>query len=150
MAADIEFSVENMAEIQNMFKRLRSAFDKPTIKSTLNQIGDYLISKGQENAAARHTKYSTGALNRSFIKKLYMKDAGVRVGFDYVQRKGKRVFYATMVNFDSKDGERHTKRGWNRGRIHGSQFWSDVKQHDTDTAKEMLIRGIEASLSLPM
>jgi hypothetical protein len=55
-----------------------------------------------------------------------------------------------MVNFDSKDGERHTKRGWNRGRINGSQFWSDVKQHDTDTAKEMLIRGIEASLSLPM
>ena len=111
----------------------------------LNQVG-----KQQLVATILHPETSKGRLYKSMQVKVMKakkdKDAVGYAGFKRSTKKEKGGGNAAHL-VDRGTVDRYTKKGYYRGKVKGSLFWTSTVQSQGDKALEILMEGIDKALN---
>lgn len=143
----IEVKVLNLETVISELNRLGNVQTDRNVGNGLKKAGNYLIRKGKEKLRNRLKAYkwhnyhhnSTGNLRKSFAITIFKRNRGVIAGFT------KKGSHAHLIDLGTN--ERKTARGYNRGRIKPSKFWTDTKQEDTTQAQGLIMTGLERALN---
>jgi hypothetical protein len=84
-------------------------------------------------------KGETGNLLKSFRNKLKSNKLGAIAGFNELGHHAHLVDRGTQ--------ERHTSKGYNRGKIEGNEFWDDAINNNESAAMDKLFNGISNGIT---
>ena len=111
---------------------------KATVQTALKTGAEIIKGAGQSNLAARNNVV-TGNLKKSFSIKVVKKKAYALSGF-------KRPKGAAAHLVDRGTRERYTRRGYYRGKVTGTRFWTDALEQSGPKALNDVMDAIYKSL----
>jgi len=118
----------------------------PEVKTAMKDAARFLINQGRQRLSSRHK--DTGGLEKRMIYEIFRNKKGVKVGFEN-NTAGAGAWYGMkpwIYDLGSYKGVRHTRKGYNRGVVRGSKFWTDTNATDSDQAMQMVNDAIQRSI----
>lgn len=142
----ISVDFEGVENLDAALRGLENIEKEKAVKDGLRRGGAYLIRQGRKRLRRKlHTDRKhqyreagrkPGNLQTSFVNRVKKYKPGVIVGF-----KRPEGSHSHLVDLGT--GQRETHAGKGRGEMPGIKFWSDTREHDTDTALGYAMEGIE-------
>ena len=138
----------NKAEFQRLLTVLDKAGDldtSPAVQKGLREGANLMKEAGKSNLASRN-KVNTGNLKKSFkIKVTRRKKIGNNYALSGFKRGKNAGNHAHLV--DRGTAKRYTRKGYYRGSVRGTHFWTDAVNTEGRRALNNLTNIIEQELN---
>lgn len=140
--SDIKVEIKNIERVYALVDELKGVDQNRAIRSGMIQGAKVFTRLGRKNLRARNDEH-TGNLLQSMRWKSARNSLAVYAGFErsYKFQALKGVGnHAHLVDRGTKD--RYTKKGYYRGKMPASYFWTDTRNEGGGEAMRHIERGI--------
>lgn len=148
MNDDLQVDVQGLDDILTAFNYLNNLLDKREVRKGLRDASRMLVKQGKQNLKSKLKGKSTYLLSSTSYR-IKRKNTGALIGWKLpikIQQKNSTRLSGAAWWIDRGTVERKTSKGYNRGHVTGTKFWSDVANNDVDRAMNMVARAIQSAM----
>lgn len=149
MNDNLQFDTQGLEDVLTAFNYLNAVLDRKEIRAGLRDASKMLMQQGKAGLKTS-LKGESKHLLSSAAYRIKRRNAGALIGWRLpirIQQKNSTRLSGAAWWIDRGTDERKTRKGYSRGHVTGTKFWTHVSENYTDRAMDMVARAIQSAIA---